>query len=33
MTLIDLFEYYESLADESERRNSEYEKIMNKNKR
>lgn len=30
MTLIYLFDYYESLADESDRRNSEYKKLMNK---
>lgn len=33
MTLIDLFDYYESLADESDRRNAQYKKSMNKDKR
>ncbi|WP_160688319.1 hypothetical protein [Clostridium sp. C2-6-12] len=33
MTLIDLFEYYEALADEADKRNSEYKKMMNKEKR
>ncbi|MDB2161197.1 hypothetical protein [Clostridium butyricum] len=30
MTLIDLFDYYDSLVDESERRNQEYKKAMSK---
>lgn len=30
MTLLDLFEYYDSLVEESERRNKEYKKAMDK---
>lgn len=33
MPLTELFEYYDSLADEAERRNAEYQKIVNKNKK
>lgn len=33
MSLIDLFDYYDSLVEESERRNKEYKKAMNKEKR
>ena len=29
MSLIDLFDYYDSLVEESERRNAEYKKAMN----
>lgn len=33
MTLLELFDYYEALADESDRRNAEYKKMMSKEKR
>lgn len=33
MALLDLFEYYEALADEADRRNNEYKKLANKEKR
>lgn len=33
MALTELFEYYDSLADESDRRNAEYKKMINKEKR
>lgn len=33
MTLLDLFEYYEALADEADRRNKQYKKMADKGKR
>ncbi|NRT90093.1 hypothetical protein DE167_000089 [Clostridium beijerinckii] len=33
MSLLNLFEYYDALVDEADRRNSEYKKLMNKEKR
>jgi hypothetical protein len=33
MPLLDLFDYYDSLVEESERRNKEYKKQVNKEKR
>ncbi|WP_459482118.1 hypothetical protein [Clostridium saccharoperbutylacetonicum] len=33
MSLPDLFEYYDALVEEADRRNTEYKKLMNKEKR
>lgn len=33
MTFIELFDYYDALADEADRRNKEYQKAVNKGKR
>lgn len=33
MTLLDLFDYYDALVDESDRRNKEYMKMTNKGNR